>query len=84
MAARLAVLAPTLTQHYYGYAATVRIYTGAEVFVRDGARQLTSSGGSGPAVLPTSGTVSYQGRSWLVFSFEPSPPTRVYLLIAPA
>jgi hypothetical protein len=84
VAARLAALAPTLTQHYYGYASTVRIYTGAEVFVRDGVRQLTSTSGSGPSVLPTSGTVSYQGKNWLVFSFEPSPPTRVYLLIAPA
>ncbi len=84
VAARLAQLAPTLTQHYYGYATTVRIYTGAEVFVREGARQLTSSGGPGPTVLPTSGTVSYQRRSWLVFSFEPRPPTRVYLLIGAA
>jgi hypothetical protein len=61
----------------------VRLYTGARVFVRDGARQLASSGGSGPATLPASGTVSYQGTSWLVFSFEPRPPTRVYVL-APA
>ena len=81
---RLAQLAPTLAQHYYAYAATVRIYTGAEVFVRNGAKQLTSSGGAGPAVLPTSGTVSYQGRTWLVFSFEPRPSTRVYMLIPPA
>ena len=50
---RLAQLAPTLAQHYYAYAATVRIYTGAEVFVRIGARQLTSSGRPGPALLPT-------------------------------
>jgi hypothetical protein len=81
---RLAQLAPTLAQHYYAYAATVRIYTGAEVFVRNGARQLTSSGGPGPALLPTGGTVSYQGRTWLVFSFEPRPSTRVYMLVPPA
>jgi hypothetical protein len=84
VAARLAVLAPTLTQHYYGYASTVHSYTGAEVFVRDGAKQLAASGGPGPPVLPTGGTVSYQGRSWLVFSFEPSPPARVYVLVPPA
>ena len=81
---RLAQLAPTLTQHYYGYASTVRIYTGAEVFVRNGAKQLTSSDGAGPAVLPRSGTVSYQGRTWLVFSFDPRPSTTVYMLIPPA
>jgi hypothetical protein len=80
---RLAQLAPTLTQHYYGYAATVQIYTGAEVFVRNGAKQVTSSGGAGPAVLPRSGTVSYQGRTWLVFSFDPRPSTTVYMLIPP-
>jgi hypothetical protein len=84
VAVRLAQLASSLTQHYYGYAVTVRIYTGAEVFVRNGTKQLTSSGGAGPAVLPNSGTVSYQGKSWLVFSFEPRLPTRVYVLIPPA
>jgi hypothetical protein len=84
VAVRLAQLAPTLTQHYYGYASTVRIYTGAEVFVRRGASQVTSTSGSGPAVLPTSGTVSYQGKTWLVFSFEPRPSTRVYVLVSPA
>jgi hypothetical protein len=84
VAVRLAQLAPTLTQHYYGYASTVSIYTGAEVFVRRGASQVTSTAGSGPAVLPTSGTVSYQGSNWLVFSFSPRPSTRVYVLVPPA
>ena len=77
-------MAPTLAQHYYGYASTVRIYTGAEGFVRQGAKQVTSTGGSGPGVLPTSGTVSYQGRTWLVFSFEPRRSIRVYVLVPPA
>jgi hypothetical protein len=87
VAGRLTGLLGPLTQHYYGYAFWVQIYTGAEVFVRDpDGTQLTSSAGAGagPTVLPTSGTVSYQGKSWLVFSFEPYPPTRVYMLIAPA
>ena len=83
VAERFAQLAVSLPEHYLGFARTVRLYTGARVFVRDGARQLESSGGSGPATLPASGTVSYQGTSWLVFSFEPRPPTRVYVL-APA
>ena len=87
VAGRLTGLLGPLTQHYYGYAFWVQIYTGAEVFVRDpDGTQLTSSAGAGagPTVLPTSGTASYQGKSWLVFSFEPYPPTRVYMLIAPA
>jgi hypothetical protein len=84
VAERLAQLASSLTQHYHGYAVTVHNYTGAEVFVRQGTKQLASSGGSGPAVIPTSGTVSYPGNSWLVFSFEPRPSTHVYLLIPPS
>jgi hypothetical protein len=84
VAVRLARLASSLPEHYSDYAGTVRNYTGAEVFVRDGATQLATTGGAGPAVLPTSGTVSYQGTSWLVFSFEPRPSTRVYVLIPPA
>jgi hypothetical protein len=89
VARRLTGLLGPLTQHYYGYAFWVQIYTGAEVFVRapDGTQLTSSAGagaGAGPTVLPTSGTVSYQGTSWLVFSFEPYPPTRVYMLIAPA
>ena len=83
IAQRFAQLAVSLPQHYPGFARTVQIYTGAEVFVRDGHTQLASSGGPGPAALPTAGTVTYQGRSWLVFSFTPRPPARVYVL-APA
>lgn len=83
VAARLARLASALPKHYYDYAATVGIYTGAEVFVRSGSSQLASTGGAGPAVLPVSGSVPYQGTSWLVSSFEPRPSTRVYLLIPP-
>jgi len=84
VAERFANLAQSLAQHYPGYATTVSIYTGGLVFVRAGARQLASSGGSGPASLPTSGIVDYRGRSWLVFSFEPAASTRVYLLVPPA
>jgi len=86
VAGRLTGLLGPISQHYYGYTFWVQIYTGAEVFVREpDGTQLTSSvgAGAGPTVLPASGTVSYQGTSWLVFSFEPYPPTRVYMLIAP-
>jgi hypothetical protein len=84
VAERFANLALSLSQHYPGYATTVSSYTGAQVFVRAGARQLASTGGPGPASLPAAGTVSYGGRSRLVFSFEPAASTRVYLLVPPA
>jgi hypothetical protein len=77
-------LAFSLPQHYGGFAGTVRIYTGAEVFVRDGATLLASSGGAGPAQLPASGSTVYQGKQWLVFSVGPAPPARVYVLAPPA
>ncbi len=84
IAERFARLAISLAQHYAGFARTVHTYTGADVFVRHRATQLASSGGSGPARLPAGGTVGYEGRSWLVFSFEPRPSTRVYVLVPPA
>ena len=83
IAERFARLAVSLPQHYAGFARTVQLYTGADVFVRDGHSQLASAGGAGPATLPDAGPVSYRGRSWLVFSFAPRPPARVFVL-APA
>jgi hypothetical protein len=84
VALRLAALATDLSKQYPGYAATVAIYTGADVFVRSGSRLLGSSGGAGPAKPPTSGTISYLGKTWLVFSASPLPPARIYLLIPPS
>ena len=84
IAERFASLAFSLPEHYPGFARTVAIYTGADVFVRRGATQLAATGGAGPATLPNSGTVSYHGHRWLVFSFEPRPSTRVYVLAPPA
>jgi hypothetical protein len=82
VARRLTTLLGPIARHYYGYAYWVHIYTGAEVFVRDPGLQLASSNGSNPSSLPRSGRFSYEGRNWLVYSFEPSPPERVYLLVA--
>jgi hypothetical protein len=83
IAERFARLAVSLPQHYPGFAQTVHTYTGADVFVRDGSTQLASSGGPGPARMPTAGSVTYAGKSWLVFSFEPDGSTRVYVLAPP-
>jgi len=83
IAERFALLAVALPQHYPGFARTVTIYTGADVFVRDASGQLASSGGAGPARLPDAGEVGYVGRRWLVFSFVSRPGTRVYVLAPP-
>jgi hypothetical protein len=51
------------------------------LFVRQGATQLASSDDqAGPISIPVSGDVSYDGQDWLVFSFQPLPGMRVYIL----
>jgi hypothetical protein len=50
-------------------------------FLRDGSTQLASSDNlPGPPVIPNTGTVAYEGQTWLVFSFEANHSIRVYLL----
>jgi hypothetical protein len=73
-----------IARHYGPYAVTVGLYTGALVFVRDGATQLAAStgAGAGPASLPNGGAVTYAGATWDVVTLEPSPPAVVYLLVA--
>jgi hypothetical protein len=80
VAERFARLAVNLPAHYAPYAATVTLYSGAHVFVRDGGQQLASSGGAGPATIPRQGTVAYRGTRWLVFSFVAQAPARIYVL----
>ena len=82
VARRLTTLLGPVSQHYYGYAYWVHVYTGASVFVRnpDGT-QLAASDGTTPPPLPQDGPFSYENESWLVYSFVPVPPARVYLLI---
>jgi hypothetical protein len=80
VAVRFAHLATSLARAYYGYAATVTLYTGALVFVRSGTQQLASSGGAGPPSLPKAGAVSYRGRTWLDYSFMPEGIARIYVL----
>ncbi|HEX4034508.1 MAG TPA: hypothetical protein VHX66_08700 [Solirubrobacteraceae bacterium] len=85
VARRLTTLLGPITQHYYGYTYWVHLYTGAAVYVRnpDGS-QIASSDGTDPDDLPIAGAATVNGQSYLVFSFEPKPPVRVYLLVAPA
>ena len=59
--------------------------TGALLYVRSSTAQLAGSTPRGPARLPSSGSIGYQGRSYEVYSF-PAPssvgPVRVYALVA--
>ncbi len=83
VAERLAARFHPLAASYPNYVETVHSDTGAIVVVRIGLRAIAGSEGPGPATLPSSGTVAYQGRSWSVFSFAPTPPARIYVLVAP-
>jgi hypothetical protein len=81
VAERLALRFHPLAASYDDYVEVVHSETGAEVVVRIGLRVIAGSGGPGPPTLPSSGTVSYEGRLWSVFTFAPTPPATVYLLI---
>jgi hypothetical protein len=71
-----------LNSSYAYYATVVHDDTGATVILRVGQRALPGSQGLGPSVIPTSGPVSYLGRSYWVVSFAPTPPARIYLLVS--
>ncbi|HLW96515.1 MAG TPA: hypothetical protein VKS25_14150 [Solirubrobacteraceae bacterium] len=83
VAQRLTSLLGPIAQHYYGYTYWVHLYTGAAVYVRnpDGS-QIASSDGTDPDGLPLAGPATVNGQSFLVVSFEPKPPVRVYLLVS--
>ena len=78
IAAHIAARFKPLPPHYKDLVDIVGSTTNGVAFVRAGSKQL--AGGPGPARLPLSGTVTYRGRSWSVFSFEPVPPARIYVL----
>ena len=66
---------------YDKYAVVLHDDTGATVLLRIGPRALPGSQGLGPAVLPNNGPLSYLGRNYWVYSFAPTPPARIYLLV---
>jgi hypothetical protein len=70
-----------LNASYPNFVTVVHVDTGATVLLRIGPRAIPGSMGLGPPVLPDSGEVDYLGREWWVFSFAPTPPARIYLLI---
>jgi hypothetical protein len=55
--------------------------TAGRVLIRSGAQRLV---GSGPRRLPLTGSVRWAGRRWAVYSWQPLPAVRVFLLTPPA
>jgi hypothetical protein len=68
-----------------GYLKLAHLFTGAEVLMRTGGRQVMGTLSPGPASVPARGQVSYAGRSYEAYSFTgeafPSGPLRLSLLI---
>jgi len=74
----------TAIQDDAGYMKLARLFTGAEVLMRIGSRQVMGTLSPGPAQVPDRGTVSYRGRRYQAYSFRatafPSGPLRISLL----
>jgi len=68
-----------------GYLKLAHLFTGAEVLMRTGGRQVMGTLSPGPATIPDRGAVSYGGRSYEAYSFTgeafPSGPLRISLLL---
>jgi hypothetical protein len=67
-----------------GYLKLARLFTGAQVLMRVGSRQVMGTLSPGPAQVPARGPVSYGGRNYEAYSFAaeafPSGPLRISLL----
>ena len=79
IARHLAARFKPISSHYQDLVDVLRSTTGGLAYVRSGSSRL--AGGATPVRLPGSGTVTYRGRRWSVYSWEPAPPVRVYLLV---
>ena len=68
-----------------GYLKLAHLFTGAEVLMRTGGRQVQGTLSPGPATVPDHGEVAYRGRSYQAYSFSgeafPSGPLRISLLL---
>jgi hypothetical protein len=78
IATHIAARLTPLPAHYQDLVDVLRGTTGGVAVVKAGSQQL--AGGPAPANVPRTGTVKFRGRSWSVFSWEPVPPARIYLL----
>jgi hypothetical protein len=69
-----------------GYLRLAHLFTGAEILMRTGGRQVMGTLSPGPTNVPARGPVSYGGRSYEAYSFTgeafPAGPLRMSLLLA--
>jgi hypothetical protein len=69
-----------------GYLKLARLFTGAQVLMRQGSQQVMGTLDPGPAQAPARGPVGYGGHTYEAYSFVaeafPSGPLRISLLIA--
>jgi hypothetical protein len=74
----------TAIQDDAGYLKLARLFTGAEVLMRVGSKQVMGTLEPGPSQLPDDGTVSYRGHTYSAHSFNatafPSGTLRISLL----
>ncbi len=67
-----------------GYLKLAHLFTGAEVLMRTGSRQVMGTLSPGPATVPDRGEVAYHGRNYQAYSFVgeafPAGPLRISLL----
>jgi hypothetical protein len=75
----------TAIQDDAGYLKLAHLFTGADVLMRTGERQVMGTLSPGPASVPDRGDVAYGGHSYQAFSFTgeafPSGPLRISLLV---
>ncbi len=68
-----------------GYLRLAHLFTGAEILMRAGSRQVMGTLSPGPASVPARGPVSYGGHTYEAYSFTgeafPSGPLRLSLLL---
>lgn len=74
----------TAIQDDAGYLKLARLFTGAEVLMRVGSKQVMGTLSPGPSQVPDDGTVSYRGHTYSAHSFDatafPSGTLRISLL----
>jgi hypothetical protein len=68
-----------------GYLKLAHLFTGAQVLMRTGSRQVMGTLSPGPASAPNRGEVAYRGRTYQAYSFIgeafPTGPLRISLLL---
>lgn len=76
-----------LPEHTFLYVRTALPFIEGPLFILSptgvelaGTNELAGSTAPPPPTLPSSGSVVYDGQSWLVFSFAPDPQLTVYVL----